>query len=127
MWIGSARCGPVPAWATVGPSAAREKHGYSVVASSGHGSPQVPGGAAGPDRQALRPGALERDALHLELDQCRQGGNPGELADGWTIVDQGHSLSAQWEHSVGDAVGSPKWLTRSGAASRRRPLPSKNE
>ena len=111
MWLGILEVKPGAHFGDIGHAIASytESHGYSVVREfCGHGvgakfhePPLVyhfgPRGA----RQEMRPGMI------FTIEPMINAGGPGIMRaqqgdhyDGWTIVTQDGSLSAQWEHTV---------------------------
>src|SRR5258706_891030 len=106
MWIGIGQVRPGARLGDVGAAiqAHAEKHGYSVVREfCGHGigrkfheEPQVLHYGNPGTGLALEPG------MTFTVEPMINAGKAAirELADGWTIVTNDHSLSAQWEHTV---------------------------
>ena len=99
-----------------------EGHGFSVVREfCGHGIGQV----FHEEPQVLhygRPGTLERlvEGMTFTIEPMINAGRKeikeGPEKDGWTIVTQDRSLSAQWEHTVLVTPGGYEVLTLSAGS-----------
>lgn len=110
MWIGILKVRPGAYLGDIGHAIQRhaEAHGYSVVREfCGHGigrkfheEPQVLHYGRPGTGLKLQPGMI------FTIEPMINAGKPGirelkgKRADGWTILTQDRSLSAQWEHTV---------------------------
>src|SRR3982074_172244 len=122
MWIGIRQVRPGARLGDVGAAIQQpaEKNGYSVVREfCGHGigrkfqeEPQVLHYGKPATGLPLEPG------MTFTIEPMINAGKPGirELADGWTIVTNEHSLSAEWEHTVLVTSSGHEVLTRSAGS-----------
>jgi methionyl aminopeptidase len=94
----------------------------SVVTASAPGSTKSRRSFIMADRTPASAAGSRNGLYHRADDQCRQGGDPEDMADGWTIVTKDHSLSAQWEHTILVTETGYEVLTVSGG--RGRPSPT---
>lgn len=130
MWIGILKVRPGAYLGDIGAAIQRhaEGHGYSVVREfCGHGigrnfheEPQVLHYGRPGTGLKLQPGMI------FTIEPMINAGKPGirelkgKRADGWTILTQDRSLSAQWEHTVLVTETGHEILTQSAGAP---PLP----